>query len=69
MAIIHAGRKTLAAQPRADMPQFRLVSQVEIDQEAKYQSLLETEAATRRAIAAGKKRLEAEASGRRSQGR
>jgi hypothetical protein len=50
LAIIRAGRETLAQRPRADMPKFQLTSQTEIDQEAKYQARLEVEAAMRKSI-------------------
>jgi hypothetical protein len=58
LGLIRAGREMLARRPRADMPRFRLASQTEIDQEAKYQARLETEKAMRSAIAQGEKRYD-----------
>jgi hypothetical protein len=58
LAIIRTGRKMLAERPRADMPGFRLVEQVEVEQEAKYQARLAIETTMRRAIAAGDKKYE-----------
>ena len=59
LAIIRAGQAMLAQRPRADMPGFQLTSQVEIDQEAKYQARLEVEAAMRKSIARGEKQYDA----------
>jgi hypothetical protein len=39
LSIIRAGAAMLAVRPRADMPGFRLVDEVEIEQEAKYEAL------------------------------
>ena len=59
LALIREGQERLAAVPRADMPGFRLVSDVEIEQEQKYQAQLEQEAQMRAAIARGERRLPA----------
>jgi len=56
LAIITAGKEMLARRPRADMPGFKPVEDIEIDQEAKYQALLKQENEMRRAIAAGQKK-------------
>ena len=53
LAIIRAGQETLAQRPRADMPRFQLTSQIEIDQEAKYQAQRDREAVMREAIIEG----------------
>ena len=58
LAIIRAGREMLARQPRADMPGFQLTSQIEIDQEAKYQARLGKEAAMRESIVKGQKKYD-----------
>ena len=58
LAIIESGRQLLAQRPRNDMPDFQLVDQTEIDQEAKYQARLLLEAQMRAAIAAGEKKYE-----------
>ena len=58
LAIIRAGKEMLAKRPRADMPGFRLVSEIEIKQEAKYQAQLKAEADMRAAIASGTKQYE-----------
>ncbi|MBN2474935.1 MAG: PD40 domain-containing protein [Pirellulales bacterium] len=58
LAIIEAGRQMLVGRPRADMPDFRLVDQAEITQEAKYQTRLEVECEMRSAIASGGKKYE-----------
>ena len=58
LAIIEAGRGMLAQRPRADMLDFRLASQTEIEQEAKYQARLDVEAAMRQSILKGEKRHE-----------
>ena len=39
LSLIENGRRTLAAGPRADLPGFRLVSETEIRQQAKYDAL------------------------------
>jgi len=44
--------------PRPDMPNCRPQSPIEIEQEAKYQARLKTEAAARAAISAGEKHYE-----------
>jgi hypothetical protein len=64
LALIREGKERLAAVPRADMPGFQLVSEVEIEQERKYQSQLEQEAAMRAAIARGERCRPDEAGGR-----
>lgn len=58
LAIIRAGHETLAQRPRADMPQFQLTSQVEIDQEAKYQAQRDREAVMRQSIIEGDKKYD-----------
>jgi hypothetical protein len=58
LALIRLGQRNLHQRPRADMPGFRLVSPVEIRQEAKYQTRLQIEAAMRRAIASGQRLYE-----------
>ncbi len=59
LQIIRAGQQMLKSRPRADMPGFRLVSDVEIAQEAKYRERLREEAARREAILAGQKQYDA----------
>jgi hypothetical protein len=59
VAIIDAGRQMLDQRPRADMVDFQLTSQTEIDQESKYRARLEVEAAMRQSILKGEKRYEA----------
>jgi hypothetical protein len=54
LAIIEAGRRALAARPRAEMPRFRRDG-IEARREAKYQAAARLEAAVRRAIVAGEK--------------
>ncbi len=63
LAIIEAGCGMLAQRPRADMPDFQLASQTEIEQEAKYQARLDVEAAMRESILKGEKRYEAPPAG------
>ena len=58
LAIIQAGSESLAQRPRAEMPDFRLVSQQEINQQAKYEARVKLESDMRRAIAAGRKKYE-----------
>ena len=58
LALIEAGKKLLQERPRADMPGFQLVSQIEIDQEAKYRIRLQIETEMRTAIVAGQKQYE-----------
>ena len=58
LAIIQAGKNILAKRPRGDMPNFKLVDQIEIDQEAKYQQRLKLEQQVRAAIAAGRKKYD-----------
>ena len=60
MSIIRSGQERLVAQPRPDMPGFRLVDPVEIGQEKKYQSRLTQEARMRAAIANGQKQHQEE---------
>jgi hypothetical protein len=55
LAIIEEGRRNLAARPRADMPGFRLVAEIEIRQQAKYDRLRSAEAKSREAILRGQK--------------
>jgi hypothetical protein len=55
LAIIEAGRRNLAARPRADMPGFHLVAETEIRQQAKYDQLRAAEAKSREAIVRGEK--------------
>jgi hypothetical protein len=61
LAIIQAGRKRLARDPRPDMPSFRHVSSIEMEQERRYQAQLELERAMRDAIARGARRYQGEA--------
>jgi len=56
--IIRAGMQMLAERPRADMPGFKLVDRIEIDQEAKYRARLQAEIEMRQAIIAGEKKFE-----------
>jgi hypothetical protein len=58
LAIIQAGKDALLRAPRPDMPNCRPQSPIEIEQEAKYQARLKTEAAARAAISAGEKHYE-----------
>ncbi len=58
LEIIRSGKQMLAERPRADMPGFKLVDRVEIDQEAKYQAQLQVEKEMREAIVAGQKKFE-----------
>jgi hypothetical protein len=58
LALIEAGRSILDQRPRADMPGFELVDQIEIEQEAKYQARLQLETAMRQAIANGQRHYE-----------
>jgi len=60
LAIIQAGQQMLAERPRADMPGFELVDQIEIEQEAKYQARLQLETAMRQAIADGQRHYESD---------
>jgi len=60
LSMIRLGQARLAAQRRPDMPGFRLVDPVEIEQEKKYQSRLAQEARMRAAIAGGRKQLQEE---------
>ena len=55
LAILHTAQERLAARPRADMPGFELVHPVEIQQQEKYDSLMEVRAAMRAAIVRGRK--------------
>ena len=57
LAIIHSGKQQLAARPRADMPEFQLVSPGEIRQQKKYDALLEQETRMRTAIVRGEKQF------------
>ena len=50
LAIIRSGGQLLARRPRADMTGFRLISPIEIDQQAKYQARLQEEKSMRAAI-------------------
>jgi len=58
LALLQAGKGILDQRPRADMPGFELVDQIEIEQEAKYQARLQLETAMREAIANGRRRYE-----------
>jgi hypothetical protein len=60
LAIIRSGKQALARRPRADMPDFKLASQVEIDQQAKYEAQLKHESEMRSAITAGQKEYDGE---------
>jgi len=55
LAIIQAGKQTLAKRPRADMPGFQLKSPVELKQESRYQARLQAEETRRAAILEGRK--------------
>jgi hypothetical protein len=55
LSILRTGGQRLAAAPRPDMPGFRLVDQVEIAQQKKYEDRLAQEARMRAAIASGQK--------------
>ena len=55
--IVRAGQERLAANPRPDMPGFRMTSPVESKQEEKYQAQLAQEARMRAAIARGERAL------------
>ena len=54
LAIIQAGKKQLAARPRAEMKGFQLIG-VEADRQARYQAFAETLARIREAMLAGRK--------------
>jgi hypothetical protein len=56
LEIIRAGQAKLAQYPRPDMPGFKLTDQVEIQQQAKYDALLQAEREARQAILAGQKK-------------
>jgi hypothetical protein len=58
LSIIIAGKEQLTRRPRADMPGFQLVDQIEIDQEAKYQARLKFEVEMRAAITTGQKKYD-----------
>ena len=60
MSILRSGQERLAAQPRPDMPGFRLVDPREIEQQKKYDSRLAQEARMREAIISGQKRVQEE---------
>jgi hypothetical protein len=64
LAIIEAGRKMLAQNPRADMPGFQIASPFESEQETRYQDRLALEGQMRNAIARGEKHFPADATGR-----
>ncbi len=55
LAIIRTGRDRLAQHPRPDMPGFKLVDPVEINQEAKYQARLEQQVKVQQAMVEGSK--------------
>jgi len=55
LAILRLGQERLAAHPRPDMPGFRLVDRVEIEQQKKYDLRVAQEAQSRAAIVGGKK--------------
>jgi len=56
LEILRAGQEAIRQNPPADAPDFRLVSQKEIDQEAKYQQRLQIERQMRQAIVRGEKK-------------
>jgi len=58
LSILRAGQELLAKRPRADMPGFRLVDEIEIAQQAKYDAGRRFDVEVRAAIAAGKKKYE-----------
>jgi hypothetical protein len=58
LSIITAGNEQLSRRPRADMPGFQLVDQIEIDQVTKYQGRLKLEAEMRAAITTGQKKYD-----------
>ena len=55
IAIIRAGRETLAGKPRADMPKFRLVSDQDRNRQDRCDLLAQAELASRKAIVEGGK--------------
>jgi hypothetical protein len=55
LAIIQTGREMLARNTRPDMPEFRMASPIEVEQETKYQARLASESRMRAAIARGEK--------------
>jgi hypothetical protein len=57
VSLLRAGKERLAAGGRPDMPGFRLVDPVEIEQEKKYQARLAQEARMRAAVASGQKQF------------
>jgi len=57
LAVVRAGQGRLAADPRPDMPGFRMVSPVEAKQEEKYQAQVAQETRMRAAIARGERAL------------
>ncbi len=56
LTLLRIGQERLATHPRADMPGFQLVDQVEINQEKKYQARLQAEARMRAAVLNGQRR-------------
>ncbi|MHB8866561.1 MAG: HzsA-related protein, partial [Pirellulaceae bacterium] len=58
LAIIEQGYRRLADRPRADMAGFRLVSDTEIRQQAKYDALRSAEIKAREAIVRGEKQFQ-----------
>ena len=57
LALVRLGRQRLQAQPRPDMPGFKLVDAVEIAREQRYRTRLEQESRMRAAIARGERLL------------
>ena len=55
LRIIEEGQRLLSTRPRADMPGFKLVSEREIRQQAKYDALQQAEQRARQAIVRGEK--------------
>jgi hypothetical protein len=55
LTIIRSGQQRLAAEPRLDMPGFRLVSPAEISRQERYEARRNLEAAMRAAIVRGEK--------------
>ncbi len=64
LGLIRTGSQRLAAVPRADMPGFRLIADVEISQQQRYRDRLDQETRMRAAIAEGQKRFPPETGNR-----
>jgi len=56
LAILEAGQRMLARQPRQDMAEAQLVDEIEVRQQQKYDALLKIEDAMRAAISTGQKK-------------